>query len=427
MSDHQSIDSGDFDFDEFQQETIARLKAGEPLLGKEGLLTPLVKQLLEAALEGEVETHLEVTPEEKNRRNGKSRKTVQFSAGSFELETPRDRNGSFQPELVKKRQTRLGNSIENKIIALYALGMSYRDITDHMQEMYGLELSPAFLSSVTDKILPLITEWQSRPLEKVYPFVWMDAIHFKVREEGKVRSKAAYTILGLDQRGMKDVLGIYLGESEGARFWLQVLTDLSNRGVQDILIASIDNLKGFSEAVESIFPDTEVQLCIVHQVRNSLKYVASKDQKAFMKDLKKVYRATTKEQAEKKLHDLESQWGRKYPIVLKSWHHNWDRLSQYFKYPEHIRRIIYTTNTIEGFHRQIRKVTKTKGAFSNETALIKLLYLAVQRIREKWTMPAPNWALTISQMSIFFEGRLKLDLAYQDVPEKNRSEVDTVQ
>lgn len=419
MSKRQNVDLDGFDFEEFQQEAIAKLREGEPLVGKEGLLTPLIKQLLETALEAEVETHLDATAEEKNRRNGKSRKTVQSSVGSFELQTPRDRNSSFQPELVKKRQTRLGNSIENKIIALYALGMSYRDITDHMQEMYGLELSPAFLTTVTDKILPLITEWQSRPLEKVYPFVWMDAIHFKVRAEGKVLSRAAYTILGLDQRGMKDVLGIYLGESEGARFWLQVLTDLSNRGVQDILITSIDNLKGFSEAIESIYPQTEVQLCIVHQVRNSLKYVASKDQKAFLKDLKKVYRAATKEQAEKHLHELENQWGRKYPIVIKSWYHNWDRLSQYFKYPEHIRRIIYTTNTIESFHRQIRKVTKTKGAFSSETALAKLLYLTVQRIMAKWTRPAPNWALTISQMSIFFEGRLELDLAYQDVPEDN--------
>ena len=401
----------DFDFEAFQKEAIEKLKAGKPLSGKDGVLMPLIKRIVEAALKGEVEAHLDSEPPEaKNRKNGKSAKTMRSDYGSFELETPRDRNATFEPELVKKRQTTLGKSLDDKIIALYGLGMSYTDIAHHMEDMYGLELSPATLSAITDNILPVIREWQARPLEEIYPFVWMDAIHYKVREEGKIVPKAVYTILGFNVNGRKDVIGIYVSESEGANFWLQVLTDLSNRGVKDILIASIDGLKGFSEAIKTIFPLTEVQLCIVHQVRNSLRYVASKDQKAFMRDLKQVYRAMTKQLAEQKLNDLETVWGKKYPLVLKSWRVNWEELSAFFKYPEEIRRIIYTTNVIEGFHRQIRKVTKTKGAFSNETALLKLIYLAIQNVSKKWTMPPKNWSQTISQLSIFFEGRLKLEL-----------------
>ena len=401
----------DFDFEAFQKEAIEKLKSGKPLSGKDGVMMPLIKLIVEAALKGEVESHLDSEPpEKKNRRNGKSTKTVRSDYGAFELETPRDRNATFEPELVKKRQTTLGKSLDDKIIALYGLGMSYTDIAHHMEEMYGLELSPATLSAITDNILPVIREWQARPLEEIYPFVWMDAIHYKVREEGKIVPKAVYTILGLNVNGIKDVIGIYVSESEGANFWLQVLTDLSNRGVKDILIASIDGLKGFGEAIKTIFPVTEVQLCIVHQVRNSLRYVASKDQKAFMRDLRQVYRAVTKQLAEQKLNDLEATWGKKYPLVLKSWRVNWEELSAFFKYPEEIRRIIYTTNVIEGFHRQLRKVTKTKGAFSNETALLKLIYLAIQNISKKWTMPPKNWSQTISQLSVFFEGRLKMDL-----------------
>lgn len=401
----------DFDFEAFQKEALKQLKAGKPITGKDGVLTPLIKRIVESALKGELDAHLESEPEQdNNRKNGKTSKTVRSDYGSFDLETPRDRNSTFEPELVKKRQTTLGKSLDDKIIALYGLGMSYTDIAQHMEEMYGVEISPATLSAVTDNILPVVKEWQARPLEEVYPFVWMDAIHYKVRDDGKIVSRAVYTILGLTVRGMKDVLGIYISESEGANFWLQVLTDLSNRGVKDILIASIDGLKGFSDAITTIFPKTEVQLCIVHQVRNSLQYVASKDQKAFLKDLKAVYRAATKDLAEQRLDELDSAWGKKYPIVIKSWRVNWEELSSYFKYPEEIRRIIYTTNVIEGFHRQLRKVTKTKGAFTNETALVKLIYLAIKNIEKKWTMPPRNWGQTISQLSIFFEGRLKLDL-----------------
>jgi len=401
----------DFDFEAFQKEALKQLKAGKPITGRDGVLTPLIKRIVESALKGEIDSHMEGEPaEDRNRRNGKTSKTVSCDHGSFELDTPRDRNGTFEPELVKKRQTSLGKSLDDKIIALYGLGMSYADISRHMEDMYGIEISPATLSAVTDNILPVIREWQARPLEEVYPFVWMDAIHYKVRDEGKIVSRAVYTILGLSAQGIKDVLGIYISEAEGANFWLQVLTDLSNRGVKDILIASIDGLKGFSDAITTIFPNTEVQLCIVHQVRNSLQYVASKDQKAFLKDLKSVYRAGTKDLAEQRLNELDAAWGRKYPIVIKSWRVNWGELSAFFKYPEEIRRIIYTTNVIEGFHRQLRKVSKTKGAFTNENALLKLIYLAVKNIEKKWTQPPRNWGQTVLQLSVFFEGRLKLDL-----------------
>ncbi len=399
-----------FDFAAFEKEAAKQLKAGKSLSGKDGVLTPLIKRIIEQALQGEIETHLEMEQEEPNRRNGKTSKTMKSEHGPFELETPRDRNGTFDPELVRKRQTSLGNSVENKLIALYGLGMSYADIAGHMEDLYGLEVSPAILSAITDKIIPVIKEWQARPLDAVYPFVWMDAMHYKIKEDGRIVPKAVYTILGVNTKGLKDVLGIYISESEGANFWLQVLSDLSNRGVKHILIASIDNLKGFADAINTIYPQTEVQLCVVHQIRNSLRYIASKDQKAFLKDLKLVYRATTKDLAEQKLQELEEAWGKKYPIVIKSWKTNWERLSNYFKYPEDIRRIIYTTNVVEGFHRQIRKVTKTKGAFSSETALLKLLYLTIQNIVKKWTQPMRNWSLTVSQLAVFFEGRLKLDL-----------------
>jgi putative transposase len=403
----------DFDFEAFQKEAIKHLKAGKPITGKDGVLTPLIKRIVESALKGELEAHLESEPAEtKNRKNGKTSKTVRSDYGSFELETPRDRNSTFEPEIVKKRQTSLGKSLDDKIIALYGLGMSYTDIARHMEDLYGVEISPATLSAVTDSILPVVREWQARPLEEVYPFVWMDAIHYRVREEGRIMPKAVYTILGLNSRGFKEVLGIYISEAEGANFWLQVLTDLSNRGVKDILIASIDGLKGFSEAITTIFPKTEVQLCVVHQIRNSLRYIASKDQKAFMRDLKEVYRAATKDLAEQKLSELEDTWGKKYPLVIKSWKSNWPELSAYFKYPDDIRRVIYTTNVIEGFHRQIRKITKTKGAFTNETSLLKLIYLAIQNISKKWTQHPRNWSQTVSQLSVFFEGRLKLDLKF---------------
>lgn len=401
-----------FDFDEFRAEAIKQLKSGQSLTGKEGILTPLIKEILEASLQGEMDSHLSEcrSQKEANRRNGGLTKTIKTDTGCFELTTPRDRNGSFEPEIVKKRQTVLNESLDNKILSLYALGMSYEAIGEHLTDMYGLDVSPAKISLITDKLIPVITEWRNRPLDSVYPIVFLDAMHFKVRVEGKVSSKAFYSVLAVNTDGRKDILGMYLSENEGAHFWLGVLNDLRNRGVEDILIASIDGLKGFPEAISNVFPQTEIQLCVVHQIRNSLKYVVSKDQKAFMNDLKLVYKATSKDLAEHHLLELEEKWGKKYPAVLKSWNDNWEALSQYFKYPEALRRIIYTTNIVEGFHRQVRKYTKSKGAFTSENALVKLIYCACQKILEKWNQPMHNWALIVSQLQIFFDGRLNLGL-----------------
>jgi len=386
------------------EEALEAIKAGASIDGKDGVLAPLIKQLTEAVLEAELETHL--GQELRNRKNGKSSKTMKSSVGEFELNVPRDRNGTFEPQIVKKHQTHMSDQIEQKILALYALGNSYSQISEHIEDFYGVYFSKATISAVTDKVIPLLKEWQQRPLESVYPFVWLDAIHYKIKENGRYVSKAIYTILGVNLNGKKEILGLYLSENEGANFWLQVLTDLSNRGIEDILIASVDGLKGFPEAINATFPQTEVQLCIVHQIRNSLKYVASKNQKEFMKDLKRVYQALSKEAAELELDRLEEKWGDKYPIVISSWRNKWENLSYYFKYPEDIRRIIYTTNIIESVHRQFRKLTKTKGAFPNENSLLKLLYMGIQNAQKKWTMPMRNWSLTISQLAIFFEGRL---------------------
>jgi len=395
----------DFDF----SAALKAIQEGKPLLGKEGILTPLIKNLTEAALEGELDSHLgqELTA---NRRNGKSQKTIKSLNGNFELRTPRDREGTFAPQLVKKHQTSLNDEIEQKILAMYGVGLSYQDISAHLRDLYGLEVSTGTLSAITDKIIHTVKEWQARPLASIYPIVWLDAIHYKIRENGKVAGKAVYTILGVNLEGRKEVLGLYISEHEGANFWLQVLTDLSNRGVKDILIACVDGLKGFPEAIETIFPNTEVQLCVVHQIRNSLKYVGSKNQKEFMADLKRVYRASTKDLAASELDILAHKWNDKYPIVITSWRNNWERLSVFFKYPEDIRRVIYTTNTIEAVHRQFRKLTKTKGAFPNQDSLLKLLYMGIQNASKKWTMPIQNWSLTISQLAIFFEGRLDKEL-----------------
>jgi putative transposase len=406
------IDLTNFDFTQFQKEAIDQLKSGQSLTGKDGILTPLIKEILEAALEGEMDSHMSDCKDcgQVNRRNGKLKKTMKTETGSFELETPRDREGSFEPEIIKKRQTVLNESLDNKVLSLYALGMSYEAIREHLAEMYGLEISGAKISLITDKLMPVITEWRNRTLEAVYPIVFLDAIHFKVREEGKVKSKAFYSILGVGADGRKDILGMYFSENEGAHFWLGVLNDIRARGVEDILIASIDGLKGFPEAISAVFPKTEIQLCVVHQIRNSLKYVVSKDQKAFMVDLKLIYKATSKDLAEHHLLELGEKWGKKYPAVIKSWQTNWDSLSQYFKYPEELRRIIYTTNIVEGFHRQVRKYTKNKGAFTSENALLKLIYCACQKILDKWSQPMHNWALIISQLQIYFDGRLNLEL-----------------
>jgi putative transposase len=399
------------EYEALKKKALEQFKTGQPLLGKNGAFAPLLKEFLESALEGEMEAHLdEVERSQGNRRNGTSKKLLKSADGSFELETPRDRGSSFEPEIVRKRETILADNLEHKIIGLYGLGMSLRDISDHIKEMYDTEISATTLSAITDRVIPQVKEWQSRPLDEVYCIVWMDAMHYKVKDQGKVESRAVYNILGISTEGKKELLGTYVSENEGANFWLSVLTDLQNRGLKDILIACIDNLKGFAEAIASIYPKTEVQSCIVHQIRNTLKYVSSRDQKEFMADLKEVYRAPTKDIAEEKLNALSEKWQKKYPVVIASWNNNWHKLSTYFKYTEDIRRLIYTTNTIEGFHRQVRRVTKNKGAFTSDMALLKLIYLAHRNISKKWTQPLHNWGLTVSQLSIIFGTRLKLSI-----------------
>lgn len=400
------------DWEGFEKAALDKLKKGEKLGGKDGVMAPLIKHLLETALDAELEDHLaeDKAKNKKNRKNGKGKKGLKTSYGKIELETSRDRSGSFDPKIVKKRQTTLGEGVDNQVISMYSRGMSYEDIRVHFEELYGLELSKAQISGITDKVWPAITAWQNRPLEKVYPIIWMDAIHYKVREEGRIVSRAVYIVLGVDQRGHKDLLALHTSENEGAKFWLQVLTDLQNRGVEDILIACIDNLSGFSDAIASIFPKTEVQLCVVHQIRNSLKYITSEDQKPFLKNLKSVYQASKKETALKKLDELESVWGKKYPVVIKSWRANWEELTAYFKYAQPIRKIIYTTNTVEGFNRQLRKITKSKAVFPNEDALLKLVWLIAQNILKKWTSPLQKWALTAQQLYIHFPNRFQMDL-----------------
>ena len=383
-----------------------KIRSGKGLSGKDGVLTDLVKQITEMTLQAELESHL-AQDLQKNRKNGYTSKTMKTEHGTFELETPRDRNGSFEPEIVKKNQTHLSDEIERKMLSLFSLGSSYSQITEHIEDIYGVHFSKPVITAVTDKLIPMLQEWKKRPLEAIYPFLYLDAIHYKVREDGHYILKAFYTVLGINLEGKKEILGLYLNESEGAKFWLQVLTDLQNRGVKDILIASVDGLKGFPEAINAVFPETEVQLCIVHQIRNSLKYVASKHQKVFANELKTVYKAFTKEEAELALDKMEEKWGKKYPIVFESWRNKWDNLSNYFKYPEDIRRIIYTTNIIESVHRQFRTLTKTKGAFPNDNSLLKLLYAGILNAEKKWTMPIRNWSLTISQLNIFFKERLK--------------------
>ncbi|MBB1336071.1 MULTISPECIES: IS256 family transposase [Pseudoalteromonas] len=387
------------------EDAVKALQSGKKLNGKDGVLTSLIKQLTESALQAELEHHL-ANEQAPNRKNGFSTKTIKSPAGNFELETPRDRSGSFEPQLIKKNQTTLSDEIDSKILSMFSMGMSYRDINKHIEDMYGMNVATGTISAVTDKLIPELKAWQQRPLDSHYPIVWLDAIHYKVKEDGRYISKAVYTLLGLDIHGKKEILGLHLSENEGANYWLSVLTDLNNRGVKDILIACVDGLTGFPEAIAAIFPETEVQLCIVHQIRNSMKYVASKNQKAFMADLKPVYRASTKEAAEIALDELEAKWGDAYPLVINSWRNKWHNLSAYFKYPEPIRRVIYTTNAVEAVHRQFRKLTKTKGAFPNENSLLKLLYAGILNATEKWTMPIHNWSLCLSQLAIYFKGRL---------------------
>lgn len=400
-----------FDYEVAKQKLREQFRTVKSLFSKGGAFAPLLQEMLNSMLEGELDGHLDDQERDTgNRKNGKTKKLLKTSSGTIEVTTPRDRSGSFEPEIVKKRETIMAQSLEDKIIGLYSLGTSLRDISAHIKETYDTDISATTLSSITDKVIPLVKEWQQRPLEELYCIVWLDAMYYKVKEEGRTQTRCVYNILGITQEGRKEVLGMYVSHSEGANFWLGVISDLKQRGVLDILIACIDNLKGFDEAIRTIYPTTEIQTCVVHQIRNSLKYVASKDQKVFMAELKPVYRADNESQALDELAKLKEKWNKKYPMVIGSWENNWPKLSTYFKYPAGIRKLIYTTNTIEGYHRQIRKVTKNKGVFTSDMALLKLIYLATERIALKWTMPLNNWAITASQLKIIFGDRMKTAL-----------------
>ncbi|PLR89331.1 IS256 family transposase [Bacillus sp. T33-2] len=378
-------------------------------------LKTLFKDTIQQVFEAEIDDHLGYKKHDNegdlsgNSRNGYSPKTVKTKYGNTELRIPRDRKGEFEPHIIKKYET-TSNGLEDQIIGLYAKGMSTRDIEDHMQDLYGIEVSPTMVSKVTDKIMPLIVEWQSRPLDRLYPIVFLDAIHFKVRKENRIVSKAAYSVLGINLSGHKEILGIWIGENESASFWLGVCNDLKNRGVQDILIACKDGLSGFSDAINTVFPQTDIQLCIIHQIRNSMKYVSYKEQKVIMADLKKIYQALTLEEAELEFSNFKEKWGKKHPIIIKSWETNWLELTAYFSYPAEIRRLIYTTNTIEGYHRQLRKVTKTKSAYPTDDSLRKIIYLATTEISKKWTMPVRGWKECISQLAIYYGDRLEAEL-----------------
>ena len=371
------------------------------------LLLGTIQTMLEAEIENELgyAKHSMKDKATSNARNGHSKKTVRSEYGNLDLDIPRDRNAEFEPQIIPKYQREI-TGIEGQILSLYAKGMSNRDIEDHLNNLYGIDVSPSMISKITDKIIPEIREWQSRQLEDVYPIVFMDAIHYSVRKDGVVVKKAVYLAIGIDKEGRKEVLGFWIGENESSKYWLNVLNELKNRGVQDILIMSVDNLKGFSEAISSVFPKTEIQKCVVHQIRNSIRYISYKDAREFTSDLKEMYNAPTLEQAEFKLDELEEKWGKKYMAVINSWRSNWNELTTYFKYDTKIRKLIYTTNPIESLNRQLRKYTKTKSLYPTDEALMKSVYLSLKEATKKWTGRIPGWGEIYSQLSIYFEGRI---------------------
>jgi len=371
------------------------------------LLSGTIQTMLEAEIENEL-GYAKYSMKDKatsNARNGHSKKTVRSEYGNLDLDIPRDRNAEFEPQIIPKYQREI-TGIEGQILSLYAKGMSNRDIENHLNNLYGIDVSSSMISKITDKIIPEIREWQSRQLEDVYPIVFMDAIHYSVRKDGVVVKKAVYLAIGIDKEGRKEVLGFWIGENESSKYWLNVLNEFKNRGVQDILIMSVDNLKGFSEAISSVFPKTEIQKCVVHQIRNSIRYISYKDAREFTSDLKEMYNAPTLEQAEFKLDELEEKWGKKYMAVINSWRSNWNELTTYFKYDTKIRKLIYTTNPIESLNRQLRKYTKTKSLYPTDEALMKSIYLSLKEATRKWTGRIPGWGEIYSQLSIYFEGRI---------------------
>ena len=398
---------------------IKKCKTIDDVLGKNGLVQRLVKDVLENILEAEMDEHLgrdkyqrqsNIEPGERNYRNGYSQKNLRSSFGDVDLDIPRDRKSEFEPQIVKKYET-VCNELDKKIISLYAKGMTTSDIQAEIEDLYGITISPSMVSKITDKVIATATEWQNRMLDKIYPIVYLDAMYFKVRSNGKIVNKAVYICLGYTMEGYKDILGLWVDEAEGAKFWLGICNDLKNRGVKEILIACMDGLKWLPQAIQTVFPSANIQTCIVHQIRNSIKYIASKDKKSFMKDLKEVYKAPTEELALAQLDKLKETWGNSYGMVIDSWYNNWNNLSTFFDFSPRIRKMIYTTNALEGFNRQVRKYTKSRTIFPTDESLNKCVYLATMEIMEKWTQPVPNWGATLAELTLFFTEELKDELA----------------
>ena len=393
------------------QDALSGVKTFDDFFGKNGVVAKLVGPTMEYMMKAELEDHLGYPKHAAsgrnsgNSRNGSYERTIKTSAGEMPIEVPRDRDGSFTPVTLRRYST-ASNELEDRIIGMYAHGMSTRDIQDHLEETFGMDVSAGTISAITEKILPLVHEWQTRILEAIYPFLFLDAIHINLRREGKVQNTAVYICLAISASGKKDILGHWIGDgAEGANFWLSVVTDLKNRGVQDIFISCIDGLTGFSDAIRSVFPNTKVQRCIIHQIRNSLKYVSWKDKDAFMSDLKLVYTAPTEQAGIIALEKLKATWGKKYTLAVRSWETNWTELATFFQFTPEIRKIMYTTNGIESYNHVLRKTTKTKGSFPTVESLAKSLYLAYRNVQKNWTKSIPNWPLIMSQLSITFEGR----------------------
>ena len=398
---------------------MKKCKTIDDVIGKDGLVQRLIKDVLENILEVEMGEHLgrdkydrqtDIDQDDRNYRNGYSKKTLRSSFGDVDLDVPRDRKAEFEPQIIKKYET-VCNELDKKIISLYAKGMSTRDIQGEVEDLYGITLSPSMISKITDKVIATATEWQNRMLDEIYPIVYLDAMYFKVRSNGKIVNKAVYICLGYTLEGYKDILGIWVDEAEGAKFWLSICNDLKNRGVKKILIACMDGLKGLPQAIKTVFPTVDIQTCIVHQIRNSIKYIASKDKKAFMKDLKEVYKAPTEDLALAQLDNLKEKWGSNYGMGIDSWYNNWNNLDTLFKFSPQIRKLIYTTNVLEGFNRQVRKFTKVRTIFPTDESLNKCVYLATMEIMEKWTQPIHNWGTTLAELSLYFEEQLKDELA----------------
>ena len=407
----------DINFD--YNEEVKKCKTIDDVIGKDGLVQRLIKDVLENILEVEMGEHLgrdkydrqtDIDQDDRNYRNGYSKKTLRSSFGDVDLDVPRDRKAEFEPQIIKKYET-VCNELDKKIISLYAKGMSTRDIQAEVEDLYGITLSPSMISKITDKVIATATEWQNRMLDEIYPIVYLDAMYFKVRSNRKIVNKAVYICLGYTLEGYKDILGIWVDETEGAKFWLSICNDLKNRGVKKILIACMDGLKGLPQVIKTVFPTVDIQTCIVHQIRNSIKYIASKDKKAFMKDLKEVYKAPTEDLALAQLDNLKEKWGSNYGMVIDSWYNNWNNLDTFFKFSPQIRKLIYTTNVLEGFNRQVRKFTKVRTIFPTDESLNKCVYLATMEIMEKWTQPIHNWGTTLAELSLYFEEQLKDELA----------------